>query len=91
MLVDEEDFIAWLDHPITKWARDRFRLEAADLAQQQSEHLLNNSPSLKPEEWAQAQSQAAHLLGRCSGLMQFADLTYDMVREDDDESKESKA
>jgi hypothetical protein len=84
-LVDQEDFLAWLEHPVTKWARDRLRAEAVAVSQHQAEHLLNSSPSLPPQEWATEQVRSARLLGRCSGLMEFADLTYDAVREETQE------
>lgn len=90
--VDQEDFQAWLDHPVTRWARLRFRLEATAVAEAQRDHLLNSSPALTPPQWAELQAQSARLLGRCSGLMEFADLSYDAIREEtDDEIKEMES
>jgi hypothetical protein len=87
--VDQEDFLAWLEHPVTRWARDRQRLRAVEIAENQRDYLLNNSPTRTPQEWAQDQVQSARLLGLCEGIMEFAELSYGNVREEtDDEIKE---
>jgi hypothetical protein len=83
--VDQEDFLAWLDHPVTKWAREQFRVRALAVADQQRDHLFNSSPSQTAVEWSASQARAANLLGLCEGLMNFADLTYDAVREETQE------
>ena len=83
--VDQEDFQAWLDHPVTKWARGRFQEQAVTSAEQMSADLLNLSPSRTEAEWHQLQSQAAHRKGLCDGLMQFVLLDYAAVREETEE------
>lgn len=80
--VDQEDFLAWLEQPVTRWAREQFRVRAVALAGQRQEYLLNSAASAAPAEWAEAQPKAAHLLGLCEGLMQFAVLDYSAVREE---------
>ena len=87
--VDQDSFLLWMEHPVTLWVRDRLRLEAQSQTQWQAEQLLNSSPSLSPAEWAAEQAKAARLLGRCNGLMEVAELTYDAVREEtEDEIKD---
>jgi hypothetical protein len=83
--VDPEDFQAWMDNPVTKWVRQRFREKAALMAQTQAELLLNSSVAQTPAEWAVLQLRSAHLLGQCEASMVLADLTYADVREETDE------
>lgn len=83
--VDQEAFLAWLEHPVTRWARDQFRVRALAIADQQRDHLFNSSPSQTAVEWADSQAKASNLLGLCEGLMNFADVTYDAIREETDE------
>jgi hypothetical protein len=89
--VDQEDFLAWLEHPVTRWARDRQRLRAVEIANLHRDHLFNSSLALSPTEWAAAQPRAAHLLGLCEGIIEFVELSYIDVREDEIAEMESKA
>ncbi len=92
--VDQEDFQAWTEHPITKMARDQFRKRALSLAETEQASLFNRSPSMTAQEWADHQAVSAHQQGLCEGLMNFADIKYDAIREETDEEikeLESKA
>lgn len=82
--VDQEEFQAWLDHPVTAWVRRRLQTQAQESGQMQADSLLDLSPST-PQQWAELQPRAAHRKGLCDGLMQFVLLDYDHVREETDE------
>ena len=82
--VDQEDFQAWLDHPVTAWVRGRFKEQAVISAREQADNLLDQS-QLTPLQWAEQQPRAAHRKGLCDGLMQFVLLDYEAVREETDE------
>jgi hypothetical protein len=83
--VDQEEFQAWLDHPVTAWVRRRLKLSAEEVAQSQADLLFNRSPAATAAEWADQQAKSAQAKGLCDGLMQFVLLDYDAVREETDE------
>ena len=87
--VDQEDFQAWLEHPVTRWVRQRFREQAQTSAEAQAASLLDLSPSRTALEWADLQGRAAHRKGLCDGFMQIAELDYAAVREETDEEIEA--
>lgn len=87
--VDQEDFQAWMDHPVTAWVRKRFKLTVETAAQMEAEHLFNRSPAATAAEWADQQAKSAQAKGRCDGLMEFVQLDYAHVREETDEELEA--
>lgn len=61
-LPDKEDFLAWKASLVTQWVFQRLRQETSEQAQALQDQLLN-SAAQPPEQWAQAQPQAAYLKG----------------------------
>lgn len=62
--VDPEDFLAWKEHPVTRWVLDRLQHQAAEREANQRELLYRAPARTSPQEWASLQPNAAFVQGQ---------------------------
>ena len=82
--LDPEEFLTWLEQPLTQMVLGHFRQRAQEGLSRVQEQLLHNLTS-EPSQWANQQSQAAYLKGLFSGFLEVADVSFEDIKPEETE------
>jgi hypothetical protein len=82
--VEQEEFQAWKDHPLTRLVLSHYSQQAALIQQRAGQGLLQSSTSSAPE-WASQQAQGAYLKALSEAYDAFANVTLEEIQPEDEE------